>query len=185
MRHGESTANVEGICAGGETVHPLTDAGRAQATEAGKILRLSGMTLDHIVHSRQARAAETAELVGKALAIGPERILGNPDWRERGFGEWEGVPFLDIYPHLEAWIDPPGGESLQALFARVTAALAALPRGLNLIVSHGGLWHVLNKMHGVSQAAHIGNADIFAVTIDGDASPSILTERIVGKVQLP
>ena len=93
--------------------------------------------------------------------------------------EWEERLFADIYPHLEAWIDPPDGETLPVLFDRITSGLKALPGGLTLIVSHGGIWHILNKQHGISPAPHIDNAEIFEVTLDEDASPSILSERVL------
>jgi probable phosphoglycerate mutase len=178
MRHGESTANVKGICAGGDTAYPLTETGRAQAKAAAKLLRRNGITPDHIVHSLQHRAAETAELIGLTLGIESSQISGNASWRERGFGEWEGAPFADIFPHLENWTDPPGGEPLPVLFDRVSAGLEALPNGLTLLVSHGGIWHVLNKLHGVDPAPHIGNAEVFEVVVDGGRMPSILTKPV-------
>ncbi len=178
MRHGESTANVEGICAGGDTRHPLTQTGRAQARQAAAVLQAAGTLPQRIIHSHQIRAAQTAELVRDGLAIAPDQVSGDGNWRERGFGRWEGTPFLDIRHHLEDWIDPPEGEPLPDLFSRVTAGLAALPQGLTLVVSHGGLWHVLNKLHGVSQAPHIGNAEIFSVTV-ASAVPTITSTRIV------
>ncbi len=179
MRHGESTANVEAICAGGQTSHPLTPLGRVQARTAAQTLHGLGIKPDRIIHSGQPRALETAQIVGDTLAVMSSCIEGDTNWRERSFGEWEGVPFADVYPHLLAWVDPPGGETLPVLYNRISSALAALEGGTNLVVSHGGLWHVLHHLHGVAKAVHIGNADILAVTINPRTKPSIGANRIV------
>jgi alpha-ribazole phosphatase len=64
---------------------------------------------------------------------------------EMSFGAWDGLPWQHIaWAHVEAWQHdllhhaPGGGESLQALSARVQAFVAACGEGPQLLVSHGG-----------------------------------------------
>ncbi|HEX5590424.1 MAG TPA: histidine phosphatase family protein [Candidatus Limnocylindrales bacterium] len=146
LRHGESTWVAEGRFQG-QGDPPLSEAGRRQAGLAADRLARPhhppslpvpiGPPLE-IVHSPLARTAETAELVGAALAgkggFGvdvPRRP--DPGFLEIGQGEWEGLPAAEIqarWPEviagwrrdpLQAWA--PGGESVRDVDARARASL--------------------------------------------------------------
>jgi broad specificity phosphatase PhoE len=151
LRHGETDAIVEGRFQGaGEFV--LTDLGRRQAALAGERLARperppvlpvpAGPPLE-IVHSPLRRTAETAELVGAALALpepeGPGLAVPlrpEPGFREIGQGAWEGMHHAEIGERygaeIAAWRRTPtlawapGGESLAEVQARVAPALTTL-----------------------------------------------------------
>jgi broad specificity phosphatase PhoE len=101
-----------------------------------------------VVSSDLARARATAE----ALGAGRPRLPDMPGLREIHFGAWEGRGFDPIDAADEAqlrafWdtpgsVAPPGGESWDALAARVGAAIAVLARdhagGDIVVVAHLG-----------------------------------------------
>jgi broad specificity phosphatase PhoE len=149
LRHGESTAIVEGRFQGRSDV-PLSPVGRRQAELAAKRLARphaspalpvpSGPPVE-IVHSPLARAASTADLVGAAVAapdgFGRQVPLRSDEgFAEIGQGEWEGLLGSEI---AERWGDvlagwrrapldayAPGGESLLEVERRVRPSLARL-----------------------------------------------------------
>lgn len=93
--------------------------------------------------------AARCRTLAEGLGLGSTRIQTEPRLRELHMGEWEGRQW-DAFrgPESEAWaIDPwrrcpPGGESAQALWARVAAlredVLARDPERL-LLVTHAGV----------------------------------------------
>ncbi|HVL54645.1 MAG TPA: histidine phosphatase family protein [Vitreimonas sp.] len=149
LRHGESTAIVEGRFQGRLDV-PLSPLGQREAELAASRLAVphrspampvpAGPPLE-IVHSPLARAAATAEAVGRAAAepgaFGVD-VLRRPDagFSEIGQGEWEGRLATEIAERwgdvLSAWrqrpaeAHAPGGETLQEVQARVRPALSRL-----------------------------------------------------------
>ena len=150
VRHGESTAIVEGRFQGQSNVH-LSHTGQRQAElVAARLARPhaspalpvpTGPPLE-IVHSPLARAAETAAAIGGALgtadAFGFElSIRPEPGFMEVSQGRWEGLLATEVEARygdeLRAWRrDPlttwaPGGESIvDVAEQRVRPALAAL-----------------------------------------------------------
>ena len=69
---------------------------------------------------------------------------------ELDFGAWEGLPWDDVpRAALDAWaadvhgFAAPGGESGDALIARVRDFAGELSRGDHIVVSHGGPLKVL------------------------------------------
>jgi broad specificity phosphatase PhoE len=157
VRHGESQFVVEGRFQG-QTDSPLSPMGRRQAERvaarlahphASPALPVPAGPPIEIVHSPLARATETAEEIGRAMA--DELAFGRsiplrpePDMREIGQGEWEGLLGSEIEQRwadvlatwrrrpLEAWA--PGGESIPDVAARLRPALAGL---LARLAEHG------------------------------------------------
>jgi phosphoserine phosphatase len=149
LRHGESTAIVEGRFQG-QLDTPLSSTGRMQADLAARRLARpndapalpipAGPPVE-IAHSPLSRAAETAAAVAAAVAsadgFGADVPL-RPDagFSEIGQGEWEGRPATEIVERwgalLDAWHDDPvaawapGGESLPQVQRRVGDALEAV-----------------------------------------------------------
>jgi phosphoserine phosphatase len=149
LRHGESTAIVEGRFQGRSDV-PLSPVGRRQAELAA--LRLARPHASpalpvpvappiEIVHSPLSRAAATAELVAAAAAQpdGFGRAIplrADEGFAEIGQGEWEGLLATEIAGRwadlLAAWrrapleAHAPGGESIRDVEARVRPSLARL-----------------------------------------------------------
>lgn len=149
LRHGESTAIVEGRFQGRSDV-PLSPVGRRQAELAARRLARPhaspalpvpiGPPVE-IVHSPLARAATTAQLVAAAAAQ-PEGfgraipLRADAGFAEIGQGEWEGLLATEI---ADRWTDvlatwrrapleahAPGGESIRDVEARVRPSLARL-----------------------------------------------------------
>ncbi|HOX44073.1 MAG TPA: histidine phosphatase family protein [Myxococcota bacterium] len=144
VRHGETIRNSDGRLSGWQDV-PLTELGREQA----RWLRphLAGQRFEGVWSSDLARAVETAE-----LAFGPARA--DARLREIGFGELEGVPFLEIPEALQRGLldfegfQAPGGEGVADLEGRLRAFLAELQPGRHLVFSHGGAIRALTRALG-------------------------------------
>jgi broad specificity phosphatase PhoE len=145
VRHGESTWNRERRFQGQRDA-PLSDRGRAQAEALARTL--AGAPFDALYASPLARARDTAARCGQVLDLAVQPI---PDLREIGLGDWEGLEIETVKARfgegyrrwLETPVDhpPPGGETIDALRTRVTAAIEAIrrrhPAGRVLVVSHG------------------------------------------------
>jgi broad specificity phosphatase PhoE len=140
VRHGETDWNRERRFQGhADTL--LNEAGRAQAAELAETLADEGLAA--VYTSPLRRAAETAEIVAARLGLDlhPLEAL-----REIHVGEWQGLTIDEVkerHPGLEdgrsGW---PGGETYEALSARVLPALVALaadhPGERVLAVTHAG-----------------------------------------------
>ena len=180
VRHGETTYNIEGRITGMKDV-ALTELGKYQAKRVGAYL--ADKHIDAIVASDLQRARETAQAIANYHSL---PVLEDPDLREIGMGEWEGLRFNEIVerdPELakrvradSAHYTPPGGETLEHLRTRLAHALeqwaTRYPDGTVVWVSHGGTIGVLfchlmdiglNRRH---QFRH-HNASIHEVVIGG------------------
>ncbi|MCA6215756.1 histidine phosphatase family protein [Ideonella sp. B7] len=107
-----------------------------------------GTRVAQVVSSPLRRARLLAEHLSRGLG---QPTATDPRWMELDFGAWEGRRWDDI-PRAESdpWAEdtlhraPPGGETQNALIARVQAALAALhapasrPGEAVLVVAHAG-----------------------------------------------
>lgn len=146
VRHGETDWNAAGRLQG-QTDVPLNANGRAQALALASRLRAEGIRA--IGASDLSRARGTAEIVGGALGL--EVALLDADLRERGYGAWEGLTRGECAArHPEAWArhvadprtPPPGGETAEALLARVVPAIHRAAERLAspaVLVTHGGV----------------------------------------------
>ncbi len=109
LRHGQSTWNAAGRFQGHTPHPPLTELGLEQAYAAAAEAVTLG--IDHVVSSPAVRARQTALVVARALGL-PAHL--DPRLVEQGYGE-----------------------PIDLVDARTAAALADLPGGTSLIVSHG------------------------------------------------
>jgi glucosyl-3-phosphoglycerate phosphatase len=156
LRHGQTEWNSAGRYQG-RLDSPLSDLGRTQARQQGRILarELASRSDIGAYCSPQGRALATAKLVLKDVNLQPridERL------REISFGQWEGLTFDDIatgWPErvlvLEnepfQWnFQAPGGESFDQICKRAVDFLGSLS-GPVVITTHGitsrilrGLW---------------------------------------------
>lgn len=144
IRHGETDWNVEGRYQG-QADPPLNSNGVAQAHQLAAALRDAG--LQHLYTSPLRRAAQTAEILAQALDI---PIIPEPRLKEIHQGDWQTRLRSEIqalYPTLfrqweaRPWdVQPPGGESLAEVQARVYQALDELsarhPTGRIGLVTH-------------------------------------------------
>jgi broad specificity phosphatase PhoE len=148
VRHGESTANAQGVFSGWSTDFVLTELGRQQATATGIGLRRY-THIDALYSSPLPRTLQTAELIGAEIDLEPVTIDG---LREIDVGEATGKRITDLaelHPRLLRDVDEesmmipwPGGESHFQLRERALAAIKEIverhPGQTVVAVSHGG-----------------------------------------------
>lgn len=170
MRHGLTDWNVEHRIQGQSGDIPLNEQGRAQALEAARQLKGSGINL--VISSTARRARETARIIARELGI---EMVTDELLRERSFGVFEGKQRDELDPgtlqdiRYNAAYKPDGGESLHEVEVRV---LETLRRHKDthqhkniLIVSHGAA--LKSFLH------HIKRLSLEAVSDEklGNASP--------------
>lgn len=147
VRHGETDWNLQNKIQG-QTDTLLNEKGRRQAQELAAELK-EKHHISSIYSSRQKRAFETAQVVGRAIGVQPAVKQGI---EEISFGKWEGYTWGQVreqFPdEYRGWRDnrryqvPPEGESYQQLLDRVLPALADLIEkniGNVLAVTHSGV----------------------------------------------
>jgi len=136
VRHGQSTGNIGGTLMG-QSDHPLTELGEAQARAAAERLALFGPMPVHCSDLPRARA--TAEYVAAAWAAAAA-VFPDPRLREIALGAYEGRSWEEFEADTELTsafaADPcgtalPGGESLAHLETRVLAAVG------DILAEHG------------------------------------------------
>jgi broad specificity phosphatase PhoE len=142
LRHGRTAANAAGLLLGRADPALDEEGVRQAAALAGAC---AGLDVARIVTSPLARCRQTADAVAGGLPGGVPVVI-DERWVELDYGELDGRPVRDIPAATWAvwrgdpgW-EPPGGESLAALGARVRAACDALvddagPRDV-VVVSH-------------------------------------------------
>lgn len=150
IRHGESTAQVDGILSGHDTCKGLSDLGRRQATALRDRLRASDELRDVSVvrTSILPRAIQTAEIISDGF--GSTEIQQTCALCEIHPGEVEGMPWTEVLERIppDGDIDDPfrhwlpGAESWADVVARVGTELTALAdahAGERIaVVAHGG-----------------------------------------------
>lgn len=149
IRHGQTDWNVAGRWQGHSDI-PLNDTGRSQARALAQ--RLKKWQLTALYTSDLSRAAETAAIIGQAVALEPIPMFA---WRERFCGDFEGLTNADIAERFpEQWaklqqghLELPNGETAPVLLGRIMPAFEALiasHQGQRFaIVSHGGVLRLL------------------------------------------
>lgn len=192
VRHGQSTANAQGIWQG-QMDFPLSEEGRRQASLTGT--GLAGEPFEGLYSSPLSRAFETAEIIrdrtgfaGEVVSLGglSERhggILEGHTWAETEQRNPELAKKFLALPEEERW-PLAGAETDEEVIARFEAALESIralhPAGSRLVVvSHGGVMRAYLRGHfgtevlpGTRRAA---NASITRLQWDGDsANPRLL-----------
>lgn len=151
VRHGESRAQVEGLVAGHTTCTGLSPRGRRQAEALRDRLAGTGELgpVDVVYTSVQARAVETAGIVGPALGARPD-AAEDCTWCELHPGVAEGLTWAQLRQRHPADGDPDdpyrprvaGAETWSGLYERVGRGLQRLVRthpGQSIVVvGHGG-----------------------------------------------
>lgn len=174
VRHGESLLNAGGEDAKHIPDHalPLTDKGRQQALEAGKVLademqKVSKINKWRMWVSPYKRARETAKLINQTLELNEADIMEDSMLVEMDFGLFDGLTqaeMQEMYPvewckfqkdRLEKgkfFARRPGGESALDVEMRVRLFLDTIFRDYNfenvehlIIVCHGAFMNVFLK----------------------------------------
>jgi broad specificity phosphatase PhoE len=148
IRHGESQGNLERRVQGWAD-YPLTDLGRRQATRLAERLAQE-RPIHALVASPLQRAAETAQIIGRALDV-PVRF--DARLKEYNFGPLNGLTPDDIVAHFPtvqaAWEvnrvwEPLAGEEGDPTFVRrVREVMDEIVTGMDegtsvVVVAHGG-----------------------------------------------
>ncbi len=147
VRHGESEWNVlDKIC--GQSDVPLTDKGREQARETGKLISDSNICADEIIFSPLLRAAETAKIISDVTGI---KAREDARLIEQCFGIWEGVSPRNSEEFKEAkknFISSYGnGESMFRLAQRIYNLLDEIVKDdkTYILVAHNGIARVVKS----------------------------------------
>jgi len=132
VRHGQTAWNKEEIFRGRTDV-PLDETGLKQAELVGQYFK--GIEIHGIFSSPLSRAWQTAEKVAEFQNLKVQPLSGILDM---SFGNWEGRPHQEIRESdsktYRQWVETPhlvrlpGGEGLDDVRARATAALENLIR---------------------------------------------------------
>lgn len=153
LRHGQTLWNAAGRFQG-QLNSPLSEAGRDQASDMGKILaREIGDPAAYDMHvSPLGRTLETGELINGHF---PFCADPQPHLMEINFGDWSGMSHYEIaheYPDLlaghegQSWqFFAPGGESSADMQRRAQAWLTSLS-GPTIAVSHGLIGRIIRGL---------------------------------------
>ncbi len=122
MRHGETAANYDKICCGGDREMPMIDSGRQQVRTAAEILRNHRLIPQVIITGDLQRTVESAKIIQNEL--NPlAQILIDQDLNERHLGDWNGQTQAVINPIMIAGETPNGGESRAEFRSRMNRSL--------------------------------------------------------------
>jgi broad specificity phosphatase PhoE len=146
VRHGETSANLDGVWHG-STDTPLTERGRRQAERVAQFLAERHQNATALYSSPLARARDTAGAISSRLRL-PLRI--EPGLAEYDLGSWEGLTYSVLHEKHKLWqrmkedpeFAPHGGESPRTVAERFTGALRRIstshPGERVIVVAHGG-----------------------------------------------
>lgn len=155
VRHGETTANRDGITQG-QLDTDLTELGHSQASSVGSAL--SDETFHRIVASDLKRCMDTAAAISRHHENTP--IEYDERLREYSFGIHQGKPtsswdWPDTIDDKDIDAKAPEGESARDVTKRIAHSLNELygrdPEQHVLIVTHGGVIRLLRVLLGEIQ----------------------------------
>lgn len=159
IRHGESVVNVERRLKCKLLDGDLTEKGRQQAQQVA--VWLQDKEISHIYHSAFHRAAQTAQIIGKALNVTPQEDahLGEMDCGELeghtdnySWGVWQQV--WERWLALDWHAAFPGGESFREAYERISLALTQAAEHPNsVLITHGGIIRSIIPLLCVNHAA--------------------------------
>lgn len=142
VRHGETAWNAERRFQGWTDV-PLNETGREQARAlAGALASALAGRRPTVWSSDLVRAVETAR-----IAFGEPRV--DRRLRELEFGEMEGRTWADLDEETRGRLasfdefGAPGGETMEAMRARVLGFVSELEPGDHLVFTHGAVIRLL------------------------------------------
>jgi len=146
VRHGETSANVEGVWHG-STDTALTERGHAQAGLVASYLHARQPRPAALYTSPLQRARHTAEAIGGAVGLTP---LIRPEIAEYHLGAWEGKTYSELIGSHKLFermsrdpdFQPGGGESPRQVATRIADALRTIAEAHAgesvIVVAHAG-----------------------------------------------
>src|SRR5690554_2344265 len=175
VRHGQSEWNEKNLFTGWRDPG-LNAQGKAEATEAGGVMKKAGLSFDVSFTSKLSRAQETNRLMLAELGQSDIEIVENQALNERDYGDLSGLNKDDAREkwgeeQVHIWrrsydVPPPGGESLKMTAERVLPYFDAeiLPRVLKgervLVAAHGNSLRAL-----VMQLDKLNQEQVIALNI--------------------
>jgi ribonuclease HI len=186
LRHGQTELSVERRYSGRGNP-ALTEEGRRQAEAAARYLGKRG-GIAAVVTSPLQRAYDTAAMAAKALGL---EVAVDDDLIETDFGAWEGLTFAeaaqrdpDVHRRWlrDTSVEPPGGESFDAVADRVRRAcnriVAEYGEATVLVVSHVTpiktvLRLALDAGEGILYRLHLDLASLSIAEFYGDGASSV------------
>ncbi len=193
LRHGQTELSILRRYSGRGNP-PLTDEGRRQAAAAARYLGDRG-GINAVVCSPLQRARDTATAAADALGLG---VTVDDDLIETDFGTWEGLTFSeaaerdpDVHRRWlrDTSVEPPGGESFDAVAQRVRRArnriIAEYGGSTVLVVSHVTpiktmLRLALDAGEGILYRLHLDLASLSIAEFYGDGASSV---RLVNQTE--
>lgn len=145
VRHGETDYNKAGKIQGGRVDNPLNATGKKQAEAVAE--KLKNESFDLILTSDLSRAKATAKVI--SLHHKKTKVIVEEDLRERDFGKWEHqtIASLGFKNEIDFRLaNPPDGESLAALTARVKKVLQKYSGKKVLLVCHRHIYFALENI---------------------------------------
>jgi len=153
LRHGQIQGHEKKLFIGGRTDIPLDHVGKAQALDWQKAF--SEIRFDAVYSSELKRCRDTA-----ALICPEQNIQIDPRLNEINMGTWDGKSFDEIRESMPMEFErrgrqidhfrPPGGESFQDLFERVSPFFNGCIKRHHsqqlsriLVVTHAGVIRVM------------------------------------------
>ncbi len=175
VRHGQSAWNAKNLFTGWKDPE-LTDKGRDEAAEAGKILAAARFSFDVAFTSDLQRAQETLRIILEQLGQTGLETFANKALNERDYGDLSGLNKDDARAkwgeeQVHIWrrsfdVPPPGGESLKMTAERV------LPYYEAEVVPH------LNAGKTVLVAAHGNSLRALIMALEGMTPEEIIKREL-------
>jgi broad specificity phosphatase PhoE len=170
LRHGESVFNKTHKWAG-ISDPPLTEHGRSQSQQAGKLFRTKGIQFDCIYSSPLSRALDTAQIFANQIGFPSSKIIVDKRLVERCYGELEGthhpeaaVKYLLGESHIDSYKNVEKFRDLQLRANQTYEWLQSLSDESILVVSHGAfgraLWRAVNNKQLSERGPRYGNAEL-------------------------
>jgi probable phosphomutase (TIGR03848 family) len=192
VRHGRTTANVQGILAGRAPGVLLDEVGQEQAARTAE--RLAAVPFVGVVSSPLERCRQTAAAILEAqpadapirsLAADPLPIAIDEALTECGYGQWQGhalkelskEPLWSVVQNQPSAAVFPDGEAMAGMQARAVAAIRGHDAAVEAEHGAGAVWVAVS--HGDVIKAILADAlgmhlDLFQRIAVGPASVSIV-----------
>ncbi len=204
VRHGQSEWNEKNLFTGWRDVE-LTDLGRKEAKEAGKILHEAGYTFDIAYTSALKRAQNTLRIILDELGQQDLEVVADQALNERDYGDLSGLNKDDARQRwgedqVHVWrrsfdVPPPGGESLKMTAERVlpyyhSVITPHLAKGENVLVAaHGNSLRALimsleNLTGDEIVARELATGAPIVYALDADGRPLRRTDFVGGTARV-
>jgi len=199
-------ANTLSVFAG-HTDSPLSPLGQQQAICTARYIS-ENHKVDAVYSSDLCRAAAVGQAVADALGL---PLVTDPDLREIHAGQWEGIPFTELYGRFDSyqvWLNNigraccDGGESVEQLQTRFVGALGRIakahPDQTVVIATHATPIRVLRcwcegrSLDDMKNIPWVSNASVTEAVFDSgvfhivtagyDGHLGDITSRFTGKV---